>query len=115
MLEDAEENIENDFGVSWKQRYELVNNELERAQEDIRSFKAAAECYARERDHAAQFEDRFREAEKDAQEWQRRFRAEHGDHEHTKNELARISGEMAAQGRMIMKLKARLYDLLCTD
>lgn len=118
-FEDAEENIENDFGVSWKQRYELVNVEVERIQVDAQNFKAAAECYARERDsareHAAQVEDRLREAEEDAQEWQRRFRTEQSDHEHTKNELARVSDKMAAQGRMIITLKARLYDLLCTD
>lgn len=104
-FEIAEENIENDFGCSMKQR-------ADKAEEEAAYFKKAAELYAEEQEEAQkrveELEKRVKQLEKEAergsaaaiQNWNK-FREQEDRADKAETE--------------IVKLKAKLYDMLTEE
>lgn len=112
VLEDAEENIENDFGNSWRQRCLLADQKLQKALDDKESFREEAEREAEETGRAQAERDEARteliktgDALKDALISQ----ADLG------NKLDIERTKVKALQDQIIHLKAKLYDLMTAE
>lgn len=106
MIEDAEENIENDFALSMKDRYEgekkkveLLSDDLEQARKEL---ELARKTCADESGRRRELWDRLQATEKDALE---RLNANQKEI----NELRESNQDQADE---IIRLKAKLYDLM---
>ena len=113
MIEDAEENIENDFALSMKDRYEgekakveLLSDDLDRTEKELeqarKELELARKTCADESGRRRELWDRLQATEKDALE---RLNANQKEI----NELRESNQDQADE---IIRLKAKLYDLM---
>ena len=112
MLEDAEENIKNDFALSMKDRYEtekkrteLLNDDVNQLTEENQKLREEIEMLDRqknqERDRYNDLLNRLHETEKTALE--------------NLNELGEARAEVKWQADEILHLKAKLYDFMVKE
>ena len=105
MLEDAEENIKNDFALSMKDRYETEAKRAAKLEEDNRKLREEIEMLDRqknqERDRYNDLLNRLHETEKTALE--------------NLNELGEARAEVKWQADEILHLKAKLYDFMVKE
>lgn len=113
MFEDAEENIENDFALSWKDRAQTAEKRLAELQADYnrqisemsaRRVEAENEVHEREERLIAACTERDENAI-DAKEW-------HERHDRESEARAKAEATVAAQETEIIRLKAKLYDMM---
>lgn len=102
MIEDAEENIENDFALSTKDRYEGENKKAELLNDDLeqtrKELELARKTCADESGRRREIWDRLKETEKTAME--------------NLNELAEARAEVKWQEEEIIRLKVKCFDLM---
>ena len=113
VLEDAEQNIENDFWNSYRNRYEYVNASFERAEDEIvtlkeQNKKLSAEMELAKRTMQDERERANRLAEKLKEETARADSAQLD----VKDNAAGFESVIKAQELEIMKLKSKLYDMM---
>lgn len=112
VLEDAEDNIENDFGNSWRQRCMTADKKLQMALDDKESFREEAERQAEEigvveaeRDDARTELITVNKSLHDALEREG----------HLETELDAERAKVYALQDQIIRLKAKLYDMLTAE
>jgi hypothetical protein len=112
-VHDAESNIENDFADSYKSRYEYREAECERLEERLRQADAKAketqDKFEKAVEEAMQFGEFNRnaaEAYKAEAEKQNKAATEYF------NDLTEAKAKVEAQELEIIKLKAKLYDMM---
>lgn len=102
MIEDAEENIENDFALSWKDRAETAEKRLEKAQEETarisKELELARKTLADESERRKEILNRLKETEKAGSE--------------IVNELAEARADMKWKEEEIVRLKVKCFDLM---
>ena len=109
MIEDAEENIENDFALSMKDRYEgekkkaeLLNDDLEQTRKELelarKELELARKTCADESERRKEIWNRLKETEKTAME--------------NLNELAEARAEVKWKEEEIIRLKVKCFDLM---
>ena len=109
MLEDAEENIENDFALSWKSRAELATEKYEKAKADLeklhdkmeqtqRSYEYIKGSYLEESERVFKYQTLYNEAATNSCERLAKM-----------NEYKKVIEEQELE---MIKLKARLCDLI---
>ena len=105
MLEDAKENIENDFALSWKNRAENYQKKLE---ELSKLYKELSDEKSREQ--------RWREeADKRSEELQERLdKSLASDNDHIER-IIYLESANANQSEEIIHLKAKLYDMIAKE
>lgn len=105
MLEDAKENIENDFALSWKNRAENYQKKLE---ELSKLYKELSDEKSREQ--------RWREeADKRADHLQQRLdESLASDNKHMER-IIYLESENSNQSEEIIHLKAKLYDMIVKE
>lgn len=108
-LEIAEENIENDFACSMKQRWETAEARAKKAEEDKEYFRQEA---TRQSEHAEKAEEE--KAALDRKWYEACKRADEANAKSTElwNKFRETEDKLEAAQPEIMKLKAQLYDLL---
>lgn len=102
VLEDAEENIDNDFGNSWKLRAEIAQKEADKANEKFAEMKARAEKAEATANNKIASADgwcaKYHEASDMATENWNKFREQ--------------EDKVAELEQQIITLKAKLYDMI---
>ena len=102
MIEDAEENIENDFALSWKDRAETAAKRLEKAQEETarisKELELARKTLADESERRKEILNRLKETEKAGSE--------------IVNELAEARADVKWKEEEIIRLKVKCFDLM---
>ena len=101
VVEDAEENIENDFACSWRQRAEYAEKAREKAEQDREYFRQEAQ---RQADYTEKAENELNDAR------------------HKVNDLLKVADQAAKKDKEIadlkqevMFLKAKLYDYMIAE
>lgn len=109
VLEDAEENIRCDFGVSMKERLDIANNEIAKQRENIRIMQSKIEELASDKQHLInQMELRERDAKSANEAWTTASKKAVD----LEDKVAALASVLDRRDTEIMKLKAKLYDLL---
>ena len=112
-VEDAESNIENDFGDSYKSRYEYRKAECEGYEKDLEKASARVKELERKAEEATK---KLEFAEQTANEWIDKCTVEKEKNEVAQRETNKDNEELRrkveAQDLEILKLKAKLYDLM---
>lgn len=115
-VEDAESNIENDFGDSYKTRYEYREAECERLEERLKQADAKAKEAQDKAEKAVEEAMQFGEFNRTAAEAYK-AEAEKQNKAATEyfKELTEAKAKVEAQELEIIKLKAKLYDMMVGD
>ena len=116
MFEDAEENIENDFALSWKDRAQTAERRLAELTTDYN--RQISEMSARRVEAENKLADVEKmlidaraardKAEKENDEWRIAYNAEADEHTNAKATIAKQEAE-------IIRLKAKLYDMIVKE
>lgn len=113
VFEDAEQNIENDFWNSYRDRYEYKSTECERLEERLRQVDAKAKEAQDKCEKAVEEAMQFGEFNRTAAE---AFKAEAEKQNKAATEyfkeLTEAKAKVEAQELEIIKLKAKLYDMM---
>lgn len=116
MIEDAEENIENDSAMSWKDRAQTAEQACDLRREEAHKLREENEKLKKELDEtkkqmqerafmAQEMANRKAEAEDKCEEYRKAF-------EKLNHQNSEMINEIADNEVEIMKLKAKLYDLM---
>lgn len=113
VLEDAEQNIENDFWNSYRDRYEYKSTECERLEERLRQADAKAKEAQSKAEKAVEEAMQFGEFNRTAAEAYK-AEAEKQNKAATEyfKELTEAKAKVEEQELEIIKLKAKLYDIM---
>lgn len=113
MIEDAEQNIENDFWNSWKDRCEYKDAEYNKLEKKLEEANARAEEAERRQKVA---EELLKGKSEEADRWFSRYNEEHNKNEmaerKAQNGTEELQRRVEAQELEILKLKAKLYDMM---
>jgi thiamine biosynthesis lipoprotein ApbE len=104
-IEDAEDNIEDDAAYSWKERAESAKRKLENAETDREYFRQEAQ---RQSEHTETAEKQLTEAKKACTDL-------YNKQVELMDRNSELEEQLKAQELEIMKLKAKLYDLLVKE
>lgn len=108
-LEIAEENIENDFACSMKQRWEAAEARAKKAEEDREYFRQEA---TRQSEYTEKATEEKAAADRKYYETCKRMEEAHNSYTELWNKFRETEDKLEAAQLEIMKLKAQLYDLL---
>ena len=113
VLEDAEQNIENDFWNSYRDRYEYMNVQFEKAEDDlVKANERAKEAERRQK----MAEGLVQTKTEEATHWFNLYNTVKTNADTAKleahNSAAELQRKVEEQELEIMKLKARLYDMM---
>lgn len=113
MVEDAERNIENDAWDSYRSRFEYVQAMSDRLDENLVELQEKNRELERKLDAA---DKQLKIAETAADDWFSKYNAEKNKYEaalqETKNGVAAATAREQALELEIIKLKAKLYDMM---
>ena len=113
VLEDAEQNIDNDFWNSWKDRYEYRDAECERYEKELEKATERAKEAERKQQMA---EGLLQTKSEEADKWFSKYNAEKSKYEaalqETKNGVAAAKTREQELELEIIRLKAKLYDMM---
>lgn len=109
MFEDAEENIENDFAMSWKDRAEDREHEIEALKAENQKLHEMTENFENECQMRSQV---AQENAEDAKAWMQRATEKEQKVRDLNAVVADKDRLLANRDFEIMKLKAKLYDLM---
>ncbi len=113
VLEDAEQNIENDFWNSYRNRYEYVNASFERAEDEIATLKEQNKNLAAEMELAKRtMQDERKRANELASKYNSEKARADAAQLDTQDNAAALENIIKAQELEIIKLKAKLYDMM---
>lgn len=108
-FEKAEENIDNDFGCSWKQEAESNRIEAEKWMDEA---KDAKEAYKSLLNTYNDMKTDLENTQEDCAEWIKRCKERREENQELENTIATQQEELKKQAQMIIELKAKLYDLI---
>ena len=116
MIEDAEQNIENDFWNSYRNRYEYMNVQCAKAEDDL----ADALEKAKEAEKKQQIAEGLLQTKiEEATHWFNLYNTVKTNADTAKleslNGAAELQRKVEAQELEIIKLKAKLYDLMVAE
>lgn len=116
VLEDAEQNIENDFWNSWRMRAEYLERDFNRAEDElVKANERAKEAERRQKMAEGLLQTKTEEADK----WFSKYNAEKSKYEaalqETKNGVAAAKTREQELEFEIIRLKAKLYDMMVAD
>ncbi len=119
MFEDAEENIENDFAMSWKDRAEDREHEIEALKAENQKLREMAENFEKQVkvfENECQMRSQVaQENAEDAKAWMQRAT----EKEQKVSDLTAVVADkdrlLANRDFEIMQLKAKLYDLMMKE
>lgn len=111
-FQDAEENIENDFACSMKQRYEATEAKLDEAEDRLTAAHVIRENLEKAN---KELNDRIEALREHAKGVNKLMESATDDLNKTKIELYDIKEKYEAAQNDIMKLKAKLYDLIMKE
>ena len=102
MIADAEENIENDFALSWKDRAETAAKRLEKAQEETARISKELELAKKN----------LAEASERREEYWRQMKSTEKTALDNLNELTALRNKAQKQEEEIVRLKVKCFDLM---
>lgn len=109
VFEMAEENIKNDFACSWRQKADSAEKRAQKAEADLERYKTmlkdARNDIERIKKERNVYHSDFYSAKAQAIEW-------HNAAEEIKSKWAAAEEKLDAKDLEIMKLKAKLYDMM---
>lgn len=113
VFEDAEQNIENDFWNSYRNRYEYMNVQYEKAEDDlVKANERAKEAERRQKMAEGLLQTKTEEAEH----WFNLYNTVKTNADTAKleahNSAAELQRKVEEQELEIIKLKAKLYDMM---
>lgn len=113
VFEDAEQNIENDFWNSYRNRYEYMNVQCEKAEDDlVKANERAKEAERRQKMAEGLLQTKTEEAEH----WFNLYNTVKTNADTAKleahNSAAELQRKVEEQELEIIKLKAKLYDMM---
>lgn len=113
VFEDAEQNIENDFWNSYRNRYEYMNVQCEKAENDLmKANERAKEAERRQKMAEGLLQTKTEEAEH----WFNLYNTVKTNADTAKleahNSAAELQRKVEEQELEIIKLKAKLYDMM---
>lgn len=113
VFEDAEQNIENDFWNSYRNRYEYMNVQCEKAENDlVKANERAKEAERRQKMAEGLLQTKTEEAEH----WFNLYNTVKTNADTAKleahNSAAELQRKVEEQELEIIKLKAKLYDMM---
>lgn len=105
ILDDAKENIENDFGISKKQELDCRRQEAEVFEETIRNL----------RKDAGEQKKNYEQLSKNHEQLKSDFESLRVEKFEAENRAGCAESKIVELNNEIIKLKAKLYDLMVTD
>ena len=113
VFEDAEQNIENDFWNSYRDRYEYMNVQFEKAEDDlVKANERAKEAERRQK----MAEELVQTKTEEATHWFNLYNTVKTNADTAKleahNSAAELQRKVEEQELEIIKLKAKLYDMM---
>ena len=109
MFQDAEENIENDFGNSWKQRAKYAQDECNRL---IAEVDKAYGKHAEMKKRAEAAENAYNMTQKSADSWCAKYHEAADKATENWNKFREQEDKVEALQNEIIRLKARLFDMM---
>lgn len=112
-VEDAEQNIENDFWNSYRSRYEYRNAECERYEKEVADLKKEIKGLEAEKKLNEEASDlAVRNLMNDRFKANNELEEEKSHRQEAENKAAELQRKMEEQELEIIKLKAKLYDMM---
>lgn len=113
VFEDAEQNIENDFWNSYRNRYEYMNVQYEKAEDDlVKANERAKEAERRQKMAEGLVQTKTEEADKWFNLYNTVKTKADTDKLEAHNSAAELQRKVEEQELEIIKLKAKLYDMM---
>lgn len=116
MFEDAEENINNDFGVSMKDRWQTAEQACDLRRAEVRGLEIENEKLKKDIEGWKRQNDSnytlAQENEEDCKHWMRKCEEGKKAFEELNHQNSEMLNQIADMEVEIMKLKAKLYDLM---